>query len=48
MQLTQYTSRLVRYYTNKKNGFATWTKPVALGTNEIIVEDKWERVEQVT
>lgn len=34
------------YYTNKKNGFATWTKPVALGTNDIKVEDKWERVEQ--
>merc|ERR1712176_1202064 len=34
------------YYTNKKNGFAIWTKPAALGTEDIVVEDKWETVEQ--
>lgn len=34
------------YYTNKKNNFAVWTKPVALGTNDIEVKDEWEEVEQ--
>jgi hypothetical protein len=36
----------MHYYTNTKNGFASWTKPASLGAADVQIEDKWELVKQ--
>ena len=34
------------YYTNTKNGFASWVKPTSLGAQDVEIEDKWELIKQ--